>query len=77
MNCTRCGSADVAVRRDDIYFCSTCALARDWEDIIAIAQVARTSPHDRPFDTEAAAATNGNGNGSSVPADPFSAALAD
>jgi hypothetical protein len=51
-------------------------LARDWEDIIAIAQVARTSPHERPFDTEpAVAATNGNGAG--VPADPFSAAFVD
>ena len=62
----------MAVRRDDIFFCSRCAVARDWEDIIAIAQVARTTPHDRPFDVEPA--TNGNGN---VPADPFSAALVD
>lgn len=76
MNCTRCGSANVAVRRDDTYFCSRCAVARDWEDIIAIAQVARTSPHEFPFEAEpAVSAANGNGGG--VPADPFSAALAD
>ena len=50
MRCSRCGAAAVATR-GQAYFCGRCALAHDWEEIIAIAQEAsasRASPPGRP-----------------------------
>ena len=37
MNCTRC-NAEAVVKRGSAAYCAKCALARDWEDIIAIVQ---------------------------------------
>jgi hypothetical protein len=37
MRCSRCGATAV-VTRGQHYFCGRCALAQDWEEIIAIAQ---------------------------------------
>ena len=38
MSCASCGSADVAVRRDEDVYCSACAVVRDWHEVIEIAQ---------------------------------------
>ena len=43
MRCSRCGASAV-VTRDQQYFCGRCALAHDWEEIIAIAQEAAGAP---------------------------------
>jgi hypothetical protein len=43
MRCCRCG-ANAVVTRDQQYYCGRCALARDWEEIIAIAQDAAVGP---------------------------------
>ena len=40
MKCTRCG-ADAVVKRGDAYFCGTCAIARDWQELITMVQDAR------------------------------------
>ena len=37
MNCSRC-NAEAVVKRGSAAYCAKCALARDWEDIIAIVQ---------------------------------------
>ncbi len=37
MTCSRC-SAEAVVKRDAAYYCGKCAMARDWEEIIAIVQ---------------------------------------
>jgi len=37
MRCSRCG-ADAVTTRDRQNLCGRCALAHDWEEIIAIAQ---------------------------------------
>jgi transposase len=39
MRCARCG-ATAMVTRGQEYLCGRCALTRDWEEIIAIAQEA-------------------------------------
>lgn len=40
MNCSRC-SAEAIVKRGSAAYCARCALARDWEDVIAIVQEER------------------------------------
>ncbi|MDP8959338.1 MAG: hypothetical protein M3N51_09120 [Actinomycetota bacterium] len=40
MVCTRCG-AQALVKQGAVAYCARCALARDWEDVIALAQQAR------------------------------------
>lgn len=47
MRCCRCG-AQAMVTRDQQYYCGRCALARDWEEIIAIAQEATEGPAGEP-----------------------------
>ena len=47
MRCSRCGATAV-VTRGEQYFCGRCALARDWEEIIAIAQEATGAPPRAP-----------------------------
>ena len=42
MRCSRCGATAVTTRGQQ-YFCGRCALAQDWEEIIAIAQEATAS----------------------------------
>ncbi len=41
MNCTRCGGAEAVVKRDAAFYCGKCALARDWEEVIALVQEER------------------------------------
>jgi hypothetical protein len=43
MKCCRCGTSAMVIR-DQQYYCGRCALARDWEEIIAIAQEAAGAP---------------------------------
>jgi len=40
MECTRCGG-DAVVKRADEFFCGKCAIAADWQSIIASVQDAR------------------------------------
>jgi hypothetical protein len=40
MTCSRC-SAEAAVKRDSAFYCGKCAMARDWEEIIAVVQADR------------------------------------
>ena len=40
MKCTECG-AGAAVKRGEDYFCGTCAINRDWQELIAVVQDAR------------------------------------
>lgn len=40
MNCSRC-NAEAVVKRGSAAYCAKCALARDWEDVIAIVQEER------------------------------------
>ncbi|MBN2113996.1 MAG: hypothetical protein JW785_07715 [Acidimicrobiia bacterium] len=47
MRCSRCGATAV-VTRGEQYFCGRCALAYDWEEIIAIAQEATGRPASMP-----------------------------
>ena len=47
MRCCRCGASAV-VTRDQLYYCGRCALARDWEEIIALAQDATPSESGEP-----------------------------
>ncbi|MFH1330950.1 MAG: hypothetical protein ABIJ48_09915 [Actinomycetota bacterium] len=47
MTCSRCGATAVVTRGQD-YFCGRCALAHDWEEIIAIAQEASGMPPRDP-----------------------------
>lgn len=61
MTCSRCGTGDVSVRKDDGYYCARCGVARDWEMIISIAQGGRNLDPSIEFEMEGAAA----------PADPF------
>ena len=46
MRCSRCGASAVVTRGQE-YFCGRCALAYDWEEIIAIAQEATGAPPRR------------------------------
>ncbi len=79
MNCSRCGAAEAVVKRDAAFYCGKCALARDWEEVIALVQEERVSVSVSPsveFDVgaseegEAAPAAAGSPNGE-MPADPF------
>lgn len=63
MNCIRCGTSDVAVRKDDDYYCSRCSVAHDWETIISIAQGGRNLDASIEFEREMEPAA--------APADPF------
>jgi len=47
MRCSRCGASAMVTRGQD-YLCGRCALARDWEEIIAIAQEATGEPSRAP-----------------------------
>lgn len=47
MRCSRCGASAVVTRGED-YFCGRCALAYDWEEIIAIAQEVAGAPLRQP-----------------------------
>ncbi len=38
MNCSRCGAAEAVLKRDAAFYCGKCALARDWEEVIALVQ---------------------------------------
>ena len=40
MSCTHCGAGAV-LKRGDTYFCGKCAIAADWQGIIAAIQDAR------------------------------------
>jgi len=40
MKCSRC-NADAVRLRGDAYFCGRCAVAADWQDLIAMIQDAR------------------------------------
>jgi|GEM_PF-1630141 len=53
MRCSRCGASAV-VNRGQLYFCGRCALAYDWEEIIAIAQEAAGAPAAPPVPTRPA-----------------------
>ena len=80
MNCSRCGAAEAVVKRDAAFYCGKCALARDWEEVIALVQEERVAVSAAPsieFDVggaepaeaaPAAAAPSSNGE---LPADPF------
>ena len=77
MNCSRCGAAEAVVKRDAAFYCGKCALARDWEEVIALVQEERVTVSASlsvEFDVgageepEAAAAASPNGE---LPADPF------
>ena len=43
MNCSRCGAAEAVVKRDAAFYCGKCALARDWEEVIALVQEERVT----------------------------------
>lgn len=47
MRCSRCGATAVVTRGQE-YFCGRCALACDWEEIIAIAQEATVPSASTP-----------------------------
>jgi hypothetical protein len=79
MDCSRCGAAEAVVKRDAAFYCGKCALARDWEEVIALVQEERVSVSADPSvefdvgaseDAEPAPATAGSPNGE-LPADPF------
>ena len=44
MKCTGCG-ADAVVKRGENYYCGTCAITRDWQELISLVQDAKV---DRP-----------------------------
>jgi hypothetical protein len=86
MTCARCG-ADAAVKRDNAFYCAKCAMARDWEDVIAMVQEERVSmganvdfsangadgvKNPGAPPAQAASATAAAGSNGDLPADPFS-----
>jgi hypothetical protein len=76
MNCSRCGAAEAVLKRDAAFYCGKCALARDWEQVIALVQEERVdmSPSNEFGGGDAVAASaagNGGGTLTSLPADPF------
>ena len=77
MDCSRCGSAEAVVKRDAAFYCGRCALARDWEEVIALVQEERMavpSGDEGPaieFDAEPVEAV-ATAVGSDASADPFS-----
>ena len=40
MKCTSCGS-EAVVKRGESFFCGTCAITQDWQELIAVVQDAR------------------------------------
>ncbi len=76
MNCSRCGGAEAVVKRGAAFYCGKCALARDWEEVVALVQeervAVRTAPppvgFDAPMDESAESVPASNGQ---LPADPF------
>ena len=50
MTCSRCG-AEAVVKRENAFYCGKCAMARDWEEIIAIVQ--NDSSHEAMIDFNA------------------------
>ena len=58
MRCSRCGATAV-VTRGQQYFCGRCALAHDWEEIIAIAQEEAVARHPAPAATPSSGHPNG------------------
>ena len=81
MNCSRCGAAEAVVKRDAAFYCGKCALARDWEEVVALVQEERVTVGptvnfggDEAPAPSAAAAPKAGGNGATpaaAPADPF------
>ncbi len=79
MDCSRC-NAEAVVKRGSAAYCAKCALARDWEDVIALVQEDRVDV-EAPAKKAAAKATasaskvaaeaNGNSGSDDLPADPF------
>ncbi|MDH3730338.1 MAG: hypothetical protein OES13_04335 [Acidimicrobiia bacterium] len=84
MDCSRC-NAEAIVKRGNAAYCAKCALARDWEDVIAIVQEDRVdvgpageaeAPGEKPAAKAAAPAavaveSNGSPDSDDLPADPF------
>lgn len=82
MNCSRC-NAEAVVKRGSAAYCAKCALARDWEDVIAIVQeervdletvdVVELEGSKRVTKNKAVVTADGNGRGAAdhLPADPF------
>ncbi len=56
MNCSRCGAAEAVLKRDAAFYCGKCALARDWEEVIALVQEERVTVASGPTIDFAAAA---------------------
>ncbi len=48
MNCSRCGAAEAVLKRDAAFYCGKCALARDWEEVIALVQEERVTVSSGP-----------------------------
>ncbi len=86
MNCSRCGAAEAVLKRDAAFYCGKCALARDWEEVIALVQEERVtlakdaaptidfgSPNGgEPAGVGSSPAAAPAGTGSAdLPADPF------
>lgn len=79
MDCSRC-SAEAVVKRGSAAYCAKCALARDWEDVIAMVQEERVdvaAPATKATAKATAAApkvaaeSNGSAGSDDLPADPF------
>lgn len=77
MDCSRC-NAEAVVKRGSAAYCAKCALARDWEDVIAMVQEDRVDVAPAQKATAKAAAapkvaadSNGNPASDDLPADPF------
>jgi hypothetical protein len=70
LNCTRC-NAEAVVKRGSAAYCAKCALARDWEDVIAIVQEDRVD-----LDAVAPVELSGNKKVTKVDAKKEAAAVA-
>jgi hypothetical protein len=81
VNCSRC-NAEAIVKRGSAAYCAKCALARDWEDVIAIVQEERVDLESvevveldgsNTITKKAVVAAEGNGRAAAdhLPADPF------
>lgn len=83
MNCTRCGGAEAVVKRDAAFYCGKCALARDWEEVIALVQEERVmvnsgsgptvdfGAESKPTAKAESAPAEKPDAGADLPADPF------
>ena len=47
MECSRCGG-EAVVKRENAVYCGKCALARDWEEVIPVAQADRMAIDNKP-----------------------------